>query len=111
MKKYLVVYCAPAEAMAKMATATPEEQKAGMAEWAKWKEKNGDSIVEMGEPIMLGQGTRDGNNWQNSTKQVSGYSIVQAQNMDAAKKIFENHPHVHWHPESKIGIYETMPMG
>lgn len=111
MKKYLAIYYSPAEAMEKMATATPEEKMAGMAPWMAWKEKAGNAIVDFGAPLMGGQGTADGNNWSNSNKEVSGYGIVEAESMDAAKELFKDHPHLPWHPDTKIGIYEMVNMG
>lgn len=110
MKKYLVVYYAPPEAMAKMATATDEEKAAGMKAWEEWLGAQGDGVVDFGAPIMMGQGTGDGENWSNSNKNVSGYGLVQAGSMDDAKAMFENHPHIGWHPEATIGVYECMDM-
>ena len=55
MKKYLVIYHAPAEAIAQMADATPEEMAAGMEPWMAWAEKCGEHLVDLGTPLAGGQ--------------------------------------------------------
>ena len=47
MRKYLVIYHAPAAAFEKMKDATPEQMKAGMEPWMKWAERCGDGLVDL----------------------------------------------------------------
>ena len=47
MNKFLVIYNAPASAMAKMSTATPEEKMAGMKVWMDWKQEMGDAVQNL----------------------------------------------------------------
>ena len=51
MKKFLVLYKAPASSFEQMMKATPEQQKAGMAAWMAWGKSAGSSIVDMGAPL------------------------------------------------------------
>lgn len=110
MKKFLVIYHTPAEAMAAMANATPEEMEAGMKPWMDWSARCGDQLVEMGSPLMGGTTvSRDGTEAA-STKEVTGYSILEAADMEAAKTLLEGHPHLSWHDDASIEIHETMKM-
>jgi hypothetical protein len=44
-----------------------------------------------------------------STKNVSGYSILQAENMEEAKSLLQGHPHLGpWNPQATIEVHETM---
>lgn len=110
MKKYLVVYHAPAEAMAKMATATEEEKMEGMKPWMAWKDKVGDKMVDFGSPLMPGQKILPGGNVENSTKEVTGYSLINANSIDEAKSMLSDHPHLQWHDGCDIEVHECMPM-
>ncbi len=35
--------------------------------------------------------------------------IIQAESLDAATKLLEDHPHLH-QPDGKIDVFETLPM-
>jgi len=108
-KKFLVVYHVPLEAMAQMANLTPEQQAAGMALWQRWIERVGDSLVDVGTPLINGKSLRANGSSSASTKEVSGYSLVVAKNLDEALSLLENHPHLSgWHPEATIEIHEAM---
>ena len=52
MPKYLVLYRADVPADAQMADVTPEQAQAGMALWMQWAEKAGDSIIDLGSPLV-----------------------------------------------------------
>ena len=110
MNKYLVVYYAPAEAMQQMHTATAEEKEAGMAQWKEWLGAHGENILDFGNPIAMGGRTGDGENWEACNKEVSGYGLVQAASADDAKAMFKGHPHIGWHPQATIGVYECIDM-
>ena len=110
MKKYIVTYHAPAEALASMANVSPEEAAKGMEPWMAWAEKCGDKLVDMGTPLMGGQKLNPDGTANNSDRQVCGYSILQADNMDDAKSLLQGHPHLAWTGGCEIEIHETMPL-
>ena len=110
MKNFLVIYYTPASDMAAMANISDEDKAKGMEPWMAWKAKNDANIVDMGSPLMGGQSADTSGNWTASTKEVTGYSMVQAENMEAAKAIFEGHPHLSWGSSSSIEVYETVAM-
>ena len=109
MKKFLILYLAPASVVeAQMKARSPEEMKKGMEPWLAWFKKCEKSIVDNGN--MTGNGmnfTKTG-----STKgktEVSGYSIIQAEDMEGTKAVIANHPH-YMMPKASIEVLEIMPM-
>ena len=105
MNKYLILYRAPASAQQQMANATPEQAKAGMDAWMAWAQRAGDAIVDLGSP--LGDAAHLGAD--EGTGHVGGYSILQAQTMDAVKQVLEGHPHLHM-SGSSIDILQFIGM-
>ena len=81
-----------------------------MKHWFAWKDKVGTALVDFGAPLMGGIAINPSGNKANSSKQVSGYSIVQAENNEAAQGLFDNHPHLHWHPSASIEVHECVEM-
>ncbi len=111
MKKYLVLYHAPAEAMAMMASATPEQIMEGMKPWKAWQEKLGENLLDMGSPLMPGTRITPDGGEESSAKEVTGFSIIQAVDLASAKSMLEGHPHLSWHAKADIEIHEFAPMG
>ena len=103
MKKFLVLYRSSKSAKDQMKSATPEQAKAGMDAWMGWAKRTGAALVDMGQPIgdsavlkgTPGQGF------------IGGYSIVQAESLDAAKRLFDGHPHFEA-PGASIELLELM---
>lgn len=110
MKKFLAIYNSPAEAKAAFAQLTPEQKQAGAAPWMAWYEKCGAAVVDLGAPVMSGNTKDAKGNWEATSGDLGGYSIVQAENLEAAKGLFEDHPHLAHHPESTIDIFECAEM-
>ena len=107
LKKFMILYLAPISAEAQM-NVSPEEMKKGMAPWNAWYKKCGKAIVDMGAPLGKGacvdkKGTAKGQT------EVTGYTIVQAKDLDAAQEIVKDHPHLMM-LKSSIEILEIMPM-
>jgi hypothetical protein len=110
MKKFIVIYHAPVDAVKQTASASPEEQAKGMEGWMKWAEKCGNKLVDMGAPLMNGQQLNSNGQSKNSDKNVVGYSILQAENLDEAKNLLKGHPHLGWNADCAIEVHETMPL-
>lgn len=81
------------------ANASLEEMKKGMESWMVWAQKCGDKLVDMGNPLMGGIKLNSDGSSSASEKQVCGYSVVQAENMDEAKSLLDGHPHLNWAAE------------
>lgn len=110
MKKFIVHYHSPAEAMAQMANATPEQKAAGMKPWMDWKESMGDKLIEMGSPLMGAQRINADGSTAQKQSEVTGYSIIQANDIEEAKTILKSHPHLQWADNVAIEIFETIAM-
>ena len=110
MKKFFVTYHAPAEALAQSAKATPEQMAEGMKPWMEWAAKCGDRLVDMGTPLMGGQKVLPDGTSKNSEREVAGYSILQADSMEEAKALMQDHPHLAWTDGCEIEIHESMPL-
>lgn len=108
MKKFIVLYHAPVDAMEQSTGATPEEQAKGMEVWMKWAHSCGDKLVDLGTPLINGQQLKPSGQIINSEKNVVGYSILKAENMEAAKDLLKSHPHLGWNELCTIEVHETM---
>lgn len=107
MPKYLVLYRADVPADAQMADVTPEQAQAGMALWMQWAEKAGDSIIDLGSPLVLAGTVGDATD---GDMPIGGFSILQADSRDAVKALLAGHPHFHTPGKSAIEIHEFAPM-
>ncbi|MFC2082418.1 YciI family protein [Candidatus Bipolaricaulota bacterium] len=110
MKNFIVLYRAPADMMAMAAAMTPEERAKGMEAWMDWAKGIGDGLVDMGAPLANGQLLSPDGTSKKSGTDVAGYSILQAENMEEAKKLLAGHPHLAWNAACSIEVYETMVM-
>jgi len=109
MKKFIVIYYAPESAVKQSMDASPEEMKKGMEPWMAWAEKCGSGLVDMGTPLTSGlKITQSGS--EPSTKEVTGYSILQAEDMEKAKEMLDGHPHFGWAEGCEIEVHECMPL-
>ena len=111
MRMFLVIYHVPADAMSQTSEATPEERSKGMDAWVQWAMNCGDKLIELGSPLMNGIEINTSGETKASTKNVSGYSVLQAEDMEDAKSLVEKNPHLNgWNAECTIEIHEFMPM-
>ena len=89
MKKFLVLYRSTLSNQEQMQSAKPEQAQAIMDAWTSWSKKHGAALVDIGAPLgdsavlkgTPGQG------------HLGGYSIVQGESLDVAKRMFDGHPH------------------
>jgi hypothetical protein len=105
MAKFLVLYRSTVSAAEQLAGATPEQAQAGMDAWMAWAGRAGEGIVDMGAPLgesrTLGGSAGDGH--------VTGFSILQADDEDAAAGLLDGHPHLHA-PENSIELLEFLAL-
>jgi hypothetical protein len=110
MKKFMVLYMAPAATFEKMMReSTPAQQQEGMAAWMKWMNDHQKAIADGGAP--LGKARRiDAGGASAVRNDLGGYTIVQADSLDAAAALFgKDHPHLQM-PGTWIEVTEIMPM-
>jgi len=110
-KRFLVIYHAPLEAMEQMAGATAEQQAAGMQSWMDWAGGVGERLVDLGAPLMNGQKVTPGGDRAPSSRDVTGYSVVLADNLEHALRLLQSNPHLSgWHPEATVEVHESVLM-
>ena len=108
MKKFLILYRSSVSAAEQIAKANPEQAKAGMELWMNWSKKNGQSIVDMGAPLGNDIHINASSNVRGESH-ITGFSILQAESIDAVKKIMDGHPHFHA-PSGSIEVLEFLQM-
>lgn len=108
-KRFLIIYHAPMDAMARTANVSPEQQAAGMALWRAWADRVGSNLVDLGAPLMNGKRLTAEGSSTPSAREVAGYSLLEAEDWEGVLELLEGHPHLSgWHPEATIEIHETM---
>lgn len=105
MKKFLVLYRSTVSSMEQMTSMTPEQRTVEMGKWMAWGASTGAALVEWGAPLGESAVLRG----SKAPGFAGGYSIVQADSMDAAKLLFDTHPHF-GAPGASIELHEIMSM-
>jgi hypothetical protein len=86
--KFMLLYNGPATPMEDM---TPEQGQAVMAKWGAWIEGAGSALTDVGAPMANGAAVVDDGSTGTATH-LNGYSIVEADDLDAAKRLLDGHP-------------------
>lgn len=86
------------------------EQAEVMAAWGAWYGKMGEAVVDGGNPFGIAKtvsqdGTRDGSA---STPPATGYTIIEAESLDAAAETVRDHPHLKY--GGQVTVHETFEM-
>lgn len=108
MKKFIILYNSSASAAKQMASATPEQQKAGMDAWMKWAAKAGPALVDLGMPVGNPVKIKAGAAGKSDNK-TGGFSIMQAKSAKAVHALMKKHPHF-MSPGATIDVLEFLPM-
>jgi hypothetical protein len=111
MPKYMVLYRSSVPATEQMAGSDSEAAQAGMELWMTWANRVGAAIADMGSPLSsVGTVTSSGSNAGTSSPFVCGFSILEADSVDAANKLLDDHPHFHAPGDSSIEVLEFLPI-
>ncbi|WP_439599160.1 hypothetical protein [Falsiroseomonas sp.] len=107
MPRFLAVYRMQAENVARFRRLPPAEQAAvdaaGVPAWVAWEARHAAAIRDRGG--MVGKTrrvTKDGS--AAAVNDLCGYLVVEAEDIDAAARIFENHPHFAIFPGDAVDI-------
>ncbi|MDH5334235.1 MAG: YciI family protein [Thermoleophilia bacterium] len=107
MTKFMLLYNGPATPPAEM---DPEQVQAVMEAWGAWMGRVGDALTDMGAPTANGVAVVDDGSTGVAT-QINGYSIVEAESLDAAKKLVEGHPFLsEGSGKFSVEIHEVLPL-
>lgn len=110
MTKYLLLYRNPVSMFDRQPS--PDEMQQMLAQWGSWKEKFGDSIVDLGDGLkgtgrqLKGGEVSDGP-YVEAKEVLGGFSIVQAASYEGAVEIAKECP-VKLMPGNTIEIREMM---
>jgi hypothetical protein len=107
MSKFLYLYRGPATAMEEF---TPEQGAEQAKAWGEWMSRTGSALVDAGAPFGARSAVSDDGATTEPAYQ-NGYSIVEADDLDAARDLVKGHPFL---SEGKgrfsIEIFELAPM-
>jgi hypothetical protein len=107
MKKYILLYNGPATDMSAM---SQEQMQGVMQKWKEWMEELGEDLTDIGAPMANGQTVVDDNS-KGSASELSGYSIIQAEDIEGAKKLVANHPFLSDNDgKYKVEVHELQPL-
>ncbi len=88
---------------------TPEEGQKGMEKWKAWAASLGPALINPGTPVgMTKVLTADGVSSAPSVHPIDGFSIIEANNMDAALTLLKDCPHFDF--EGTLEVSEMMQM-
>jgi hypothetical protein len=88
MSKFMLLYNGPATPPDMMDEA---KRNKIMMDWKTWMESVGPAMLEMGSPMGNGRSVVDDGS-AGQPLEISGYSIVEAANIDEAVKLVNGHP-------------------
>lgn len=107
MPRFLAVYTMKPEDLARFRNLPKSEQSAietiGLKQWVDWEGKNAASFPDRGG--MVGKTkrvTKDG--VTDAVNPFCGYIVVEAETIEAAARLFENHPHFSIFPGDGVDI-------
>lgn len=88
---------------------SPEDIGRGMQAWMDWTARHADAVVVQGGPLgrtkkVSGSGIEDIRN------HVAGYVVVEAEDHEAAARMFEGHPHFSIFPGDGVEIMPVLPI-
>ena len=106
MKKYLITYHMNDEAMAEAMKGTPESREEGMKPWFTWKEQMGESLLDFGSPLMGSKTISPDGSLGQSSREMAGYSMIKAENMEEATELLKDHPHLKWNAGCNLELHE-----
>jgi hypothetical protein len=74
--------------------------------WRAWFDTMGERLVDLGKPV------RDAatvGNCASDTTELDGYSIIEAENIDAAIEVAKGCPHLRWDGGVELGLLTEVP--
>jgi hypothetical protein len=105
MAKFLFLYHAPTTPD-ENTPSDPAEMEKVMGDWMAWAGRVGDGMVDFGTPLAGGiRVTRDGTS--PSEREVAGYTIIEAEDLDAALGLAMVHPHLNMPGGCEIEVHSA----
>jgi hypothetical protein len=106
--KYLILYRSSVPASEQMAGSSPEEAQAGMQLWMDWAGRVGGGMADMGSPLQsVAAIDSTGSTAATGSPFIGGFSVLEADSVDAVKNLLDNHPHFE-EPGASIEVLEYL---
>jgi hypothetical protein len=107
MSKYLYLYHGPARPMEDF---TPEQAAEQTRAWGDWIGRTGAALVDVGAPFGARAAVDDAGSTMAPSAQ-NGYSIVEADSLEAAQTFLKGHPFLaEGKGRFRVEIFELAPM-
>jgi hypothetical protein len=107
--KFLILYRSPMSAEQRMKQASPDQMKGSMQEWMDWKSRNEDAVIDFGMPLK-GDKYIAGGVVKDSDSDIRGFTLIQADSVDAAVELLKDHPHFKNPNAPAMELLEFLPM-
>jgi hypothetical protein len=79
--------------------------------WMNWTGRVGSAMADMGSPLgSVAVVTPAGSTADVSSPLIGGFSVLEADSVDAAKKLLDDHPHFHAPGDPSIEVLEFLPI-
>ncbi len=106
MAKYMFIYHAPMTP-AEATPPTPEQIQEVMGAWNAWAGRVGEGLIDFGAPLAGGMRVAADGSTSPSTRDVAGYSILEADDLEAALALAKGHPHLSMPGGCEIEVHEA----
>jgi hypothetical protein len=107
MSKYILLYRGPATPMEDF---TEEQGAEQMRAWGEWGERTGSALTDFGSPFGARTSVGDDGSTP-APSDLNGYTIVEAESLDAARGLTEKHPFLtEGNGRFAVEIFELVPM-
>lgn len=108
MSKFIYIYNGPATPMDQF---TPEQSEKEMAAWGAWMGTVGSALLDAGSPFGARAAVSDDGSTA-APSELQGYSIVEADSLDAAKSLADGHPFLReGQGRFNLEVFELVDMG
>jgi hypothetical protein len=107
MAKFILLYRGDATPPENM---TEEQSAEVMGQWGVWMEKHGPALVDVGTPFG-DRASVGGDGADQAPANLNGYTIVEAENLEAAKAFCDGHPFLHGTgADFAVDVFELVPI-
>lgn len=107
MKKFLFLYIAPVSAEEQMAKPQSEDMQKAMQPWIDWFNSIGTGLLDRGMPLGNGKHVTT-SGVSETTTQIMGYSMIQAESMEKALEFAKTQPHLTMGEGRSVEVLEVL---
>jgi hypothetical protein len=109
MAKFMILYSSDLKASELMANSSPEQVKASMGEWIKWRENASKTFkIDFGLPLEPVNNVTSAGITPSDCR-VGGYTIADGTSMVDLLELLKSHPHLK-RPGASIDVFEMLMM-